>query len=65
VDKKLTKLNVVLLHMCTVVCSCAESGNLDGIKKYIEKGLDVNKRDLYKNTALHRASCMGYVAIVK
>eukprot|EP00953_Heterococcus_sp_UTEX-ZZ885_P039811 20388-Heterococcus_DN1.PRE.3 len=26
---------------------------------------DVNKKDFYKNTALHRAACMGYTQIVK
>ncbi|KAG5182075.1 ankyrin repeat-containing domain protein [Tribonema minus] len=41
----------------------AEVGDMAGVKAHVAKGGDVNKRDFYKNTALHRAACMGYADI--
>eukprot|EP00612_Vaucheria_litorea_P005359 CAMPEP_0171464440 /NCGR_PEP_ID=MMETSP0945-20130129/7762_1 /TAXON_ID=109269 /ORGANISM="Vaucheria litorea, Strain CCMP2940" /LENGTH=149 /DNA_ID=CAMNT_0011991537 /DNA_START=62 /DNA_END=511 /DNA_ORIENTATION=+ len=42
----------------------AEYGDIDRVIRYTSRGGDVNRRDFYRNTALHRAACMGYPEIV-
>ncbi|XP_075476996.1 serine/threonine-protein kinase 12-like isoform X2 [Primulina tabacum] len=43
----------------------ANEGDLDGIKELLDNGADVNFRDIDHRTALHVATCQGYVDVAE
>ena len=44
----------------------ASNGNLDGVKKAIEDGADINvQEESFRDTALHKASSAGHVDVVE
>mmetsp|Transcript_55 Transcript_55/g.204 ORF Transcript_55/g.204 Transcript_55/m.204 type:complete len:419 (-) Transcript_55:186-1442(-) len=44
---------------------CARYGEIDELKAYIRRGMDVNHRDGHGNTALHKAAANGHADVVE
>jgi ankyrin repeat protein len=47
------------------IVTLANEGDLEGVKRLLDNGADVNLRDNYDSTALMWAAYFGYTAIVK
>mmetsp|Transcript_94675 Transcript_94675/g.276847 ORF Transcript_94675/g.276847 Transcript_94675/m.276847 type:complete len:571 (+) Transcript_94675:59-1771(+) len=47
------------------LCYAASNGDLDVVKKLLEKGVEVNSRDYDQRSALHLASCNGHLEVVQ
>lgn len=47
------------------LCDMAEDGDLEGVKRAVERGADVNARGLFKMTPLMAAAAKGHEEIVK
>lgn len=44
--------------------NAARIGNIDEVKRFLENGIDVNVKNIYKQTALHSAARSGHEKIV-
>ena len=45
--------------------ACSFEGDLEGIKRLVENGVEVNAQDYDNRSALHLAACEGHTHIVE
>lgn len=54
-----------LIQETIFACSCAANGDLEGIVRLFNQGIDLNRGDYDQRTPVHLASAGGYLKVVK